>query len=125
VNRSGLTLVEILAAVIVLSVGILGMAAGTGWMVRSSTLSRLDTNRAAAVQAGVENVRALPFAAVASGSLSEREFDVSWTVVESSFNWKHLEFVIVGPGRPPGSVGPRAEIVSSVADTLEYRINRP
>jgi prepilin-type N-terminal cleavage/methylation domain-containing protein len=124
-NRSGLTLIEILVATVVLTVGVLGMAAGTGWMIRSTTLTRLDTNRAAALQASVEAVRGQAFAQIGSGSASQGEFDVSWSVVESSPNWKRMEFVIAGPGRVTGSSGTNAEIEGSVADTLEYRINRP
>ena len=124
-NRAGLTLIEIVVAMVVLTVGVLGLAAGTGWMIRSTGLTKLDTNRAVALQASVEVVRGAPFAVVGSGSASQGDFDVSWSVVESSPNWKRVEFVIVGPGRAPGSIGPRAAIESSVADTLEYRINRP
>jgi Tfp pilus assembly protein PilV len=124
-NRSGLTLVEILVAIIVLTVGVLGMAAGTGWMVRSSGLSRLDTSRTAVAQASVETVRGMPFSAVGSGSKTEGDFEVTWSVVESSSNWKRIRFVVVGPGRTSGSIGPRAEISNSDADTLDYRILRP
>lgn len=124
-NRKGLTLIELLAAMLVLSVGVLGLAAGTGWMIRSADLAQTETGRAAALQAGVESVHGSAFAAVTDGSTSEGAFEVSWTVAEESPNWKLLEFVVVGPGRVPGSTGASGVISNTVADTLEYRIIRP
>jgi prepilin-type N-terminal cleavage/methylation domain-containing protein len=123
-ESAGMTLIEVLVAMVIVTIGLLGMAAGTGWMIRSVDVTRLDTNRAAALQASIEAVGGLPFASVAAGSSSQGDFDVTWSVVESAPNWKALEFVIIGPGRVPGSMGPRAEIGTSVVDTLSYRINR-
>jgi prepilin-type N-terminal cleavage/methylation domain-containing protein len=124
-NRSGLTLVELLVAMVVLTIGILGMAAGTGWMVRSVDLTQVDTGRMTAMQSGIETVRATPFAEVGSGSLTRGDFDVTWTVVEEAPNWRLVQFIITGPGRDPQSSGTTATISNSVADTVEYRVNRP
>lgn len=124
-NRSGLTLIEVLVATVVLSVGVLGMAAGTGWMIRSAGLTRIETNRAVTLQDGIETVRNISFASIASGSMTEGSYNVSWSVLSQSPNWKLVRFILVGPGRVPGSAGPNAAISPTVADTLEYRINRP
>jgi prepilin-type N-terminal cleavage/methylation domain-containing protein len=124
-GRDGLSLVELLVAILVLTVGMLGLAAGTSWSIRAIELAELDTKRAAALQAGVEQVRAIPFAALASGSVTEGEFDVSWTVVSSNGNSAQLRFVIEGPGRVRGSVGPQPQITATATDTLNYRISRP
>lgn len=124
-SRSGLSLVELIVAMMVLTVGILGMAAGTGWMIRTVDLSRLDTERAVALQAGVEAVRGTPYQNVDSGQRTEGHFAISWSVVEQTHNGKHVELVIVGPGRQPGSTGPRPAITRSVADTLYYWMSRP
>jgi prepilin-type N-terminal cleavage/methylation domain-containing protein len=124
-NRSGLTLVELLVAMVILTVGILGMAAGTGWMIRSVDLTRIDTGRAAATQAGIETVKSAPFAGVGTGSVQEGDFTVSWSVLDEAPNWKLMRFVVVGPGRASGTSGARAAISTAVADTIEYRVNRP
>ena len=124
-SRSGLSIVELLVAMLVLTVGILGMAAGTGWMIRTVDLSRLDTERAAAMQAAVEGVRATPYAQIGAGSQTEGIFEVSWAVVDQNQNGVQLEFVVVGAGREPGSIGPRPTISQSVSDTLHYWMTRP
>lgn len=124
-NARGLTLVELLVAMVVLGVGVLGLAAGTGWMVRSVDLTRIETARSAALQAGIEQVRSTPFASVDDGTTTEGDFEIRWRVVSESPNWKHLEFVLEGPGRVRGSTGTRPAISDAVADTLEYRVIRP
>lgn len=124
-NRSGLTLVELLVAMVILTIGILGMAAGTGWMIRSVDLTRIDTGRSAATQAGIETVKAAPFASIGAGSIQEGDFAVTWDVLDEAPNWKLMQFIVVGPGRAPGTSGARAAISTAVADTLEYRLNRP
>jgi prepilin-type N-terminal cleavage/methylation domain-containing protein len=124
-NRSGLTLIEVVVAMVVMTIGILGLAAGTGWMIRSVGLTQMDTDRAAALQATVESVRGRAFDQVSAGSTSQGEYSVSWSVASATSNSKVLEFVIVGPGRVGGSMGPRAVIGTSLADTLEYRVIRP
>ncbi len=124
-NRSGMTLVELLVAMMILTIGILGMAAGTGWMIRSVDLTRLDTERAAAIQAGVEEVKATPFATLGSGSRTEGAFQITWSVVEQAPNWREVRVIVSGPGRASGSAGTRAAIVQDVADTLLYRVVRP
>jgi hypothetical protein len=124
-GRAGLSLVELVIAMLILTVGLLGMAAGTGWMVRSMDLARLETARSAALQEGIEFVRDTPFENLGAGQLAAEDFDVTWSLVEQDMNSVLLEFVVEGPGRAPGSVGPGSVISMTVADTLRYRINRP
>jgi prepilin-type N-terminal cleavage/methylation domain-containing protein len=124
-NRKGLTLVELLIAMVILAIGILGLGAGTGWMIRSVEIARIDSNRNAALQAGIEATRSEPFRDVGSGSFKEGDFEVSWSLVESSPNWKLLRFVVAGPGRVPGTPSHQATISVTVADTVDYRILRP
>jgi len=124
-GRDGLSLVELVIAMLVLTVGLLGMAAGTGWMIRSVDLARLDTARSAALQEGIEIVRDTPYGDLVGGQLTAGDFEVRWTLVEQEMNSVLVEFVVIGPGRAPGSVGPTAEVSMDAADTLRYRINRP
>lgn len=118
-GRKGLSLIELLVAVLVLSVGILGMAAGTGWVLRLVEIARLDTQRAIALQAAIEQVKATPLANVAAGSTVSGPFTTSWTVVAGDGDFATLRFVLVGPGRS-GSSGIGGSISNSAADTLVY-----
>jgi type IV pilus assembly protein PilV len=122
--RGGFTLVEVLVALIILTVGVLGLAGTTALAVRQVALADATSERAAALQTVIERLRATPFANLSAGSTTVGKFSASWTVTPSSTNRTAvLEIVTVGPGLGSGSGMPalRAE----VADTFLYRIVRP
>ncbi len=123
-NRSGLTLIELIVSMLVLAVGILGLAAGTGWVIRSVDLARLETHRTAAFQAAMEEVRATPLEELNSGAALHGHFELSWSIEEEAPGWKRMQVVVVGPGRTPGSVGAAPGISPVVADTFEYLVGR-
>lgn len=121
-GRNGLTLIEVVVAMIVLAVGLLGLAAGTGWAVRSAELSRIETNRATAKQSAVEELRATPFNQVGTGTATFGAYDVSWRQEDSDQNWRLMEIVVQGPGRVPGGAG---TVEGQVTDTIFYRLIAP
>jgi prepilin-type N-terminal cleavage/methylation domain-containing protein len=121
-GRGGFTLVEVVVALIILTVGVLGLAGTTVWVVRQSTLAELSTERAAAVQTVVEQLRASDYATLAAGSDSVGRFDLSWSVTNGSRS-KLVTVVSVGPGLSSGSGMP--SLTGSVADTFAYRIMQP
>jgi Tfp pilus assembly protein PilV len=118
-NRSGLSLVELLVAVMVLTVGILGMVAGTSWVLRMAELARLDTQRAIAMQSAIEEVKSMPLASVGSGSADSGNFTTTWTVVSNDATSATVRFVLVGPGRNR-SGGITSSISGTATDTLVY-----
>ena len=67
-RRGGFTFVEVIMALIVLAVGILGMAATTTHNVRQVTLSEATSKRAQALQTVIERVRAAGYDSVLHGS---------------------------------------------------------
>lgn len=123
IGRAGLSLVELLVAVIVLSVGILGIAAGSGWIIRMVDVASLDTERAVALQSAVEEMKSIPLADLTSGSTTQGEFTTNWSVTQSNAFSATVRFVLVGPGRSRNS-GIAATITSYAADTLVYVRNR-
>jgi len=123
-RRSGFSLVEILVAMVILTIGLLGLAAGTGWMIRAVDLARLETVRTAAMQSVIEEMRAIPLAALQDGSRTVGEHSVSWTVLTRTANSAEVRVILVGPGRAAGSYGPRPAISMAAADTLIYRRSR-
>lgn len=120
--RNGFTLVEVMVALIILTVGVLGLAATTVWVVRQSTLSELTTERSAAVQTVVERLRASDYATLADGADSVGRFAVKWEIVDGNRS-KLVNLVSVGPGLTSGSGMP--SLGGNVADTFSYRIMQP
>jgi prepilin-type N-terminal cleavage/methylation domain-containing protein len=122
-RRDGFTMVEVIIAIIILAIGLMGMAGTTALVVRQITLADVATERSAAVQTTLERLRALPFDSVSSGSDSVGIFAVSWTSSSFQNQWKVLEVVTLGPGMTTSGGFPT--VTASVADTFTYRIIRP
>lgn len=117
-DRAGFTLVEVVVAVVVLAVGLLGLAATTGWVVRQTTLSEVTTDRSFALQTVVEELRATPFDDVDSGSREIGSFTVTWTV-ERDGDEMEVEVETSGPGLRSG--GGLPTLGPNVADTFTFR----
>lgn len=121
--RGGFSLIEVIVALIVLTMGVLGMAATTGYVVRQTTAADMRTNRTAAVQTALERLRATPWNSLGSGSDAVGHFDVAWSSVDDGVT-KEVTLVTTGPGMTTvDGVGPRFS--DQVADTFVYRIIRP
>jgi prepilin-type N-terminal cleavage/methylation domain-containing protein len=118
-DRDGFTIVEVIISVVILAVGLLGMAGATLLVVQQTNLADATADRSLAVQTAIEGLRAVPFDDVAAGSDSVGVFDVSWTVT-SGDRWKQVEIVTVGPGSVASRGFPMLH--PSVHDTFSYRI---
>ena len=124
-SRAGFSLVELVVAIIILTVGLLGLAAGTGYVIRSSEMGRVDTERAQARQSAVELIRARDFDSFSNETVEIGRHDVTWEQIGTTTNSagqvssRLIEITITGPGR--GSRGPEANVTT----TFEYRWNRP
>jgi prepilin-type N-terminal cleavage/methylation domain-containing protein len=117
-RRSGFSLVELIVATVILSVGILSLAGTAGWVVRQVTISKLTTERAAARQTAIEGLHATQFANLAAGADTTGEFTVTWAISESAGSYTSLQLVTSG-------LGWRNETVSfspGVADTITITI---
>jgi type IV pilus assembly protein PilV len=119
----GFTLVEVLVALIILTVGVLGLAGTTALAVRQVTLADVTSERAAALQTVIERLRTTPYATLAAGSDSIGAFTASWTIVNVSQRSTELRIITVGPGLGSGSGMPALR--AQVEDTFFYRIPRP
>lgn len=123
-SRAGFSLIEVIVALMVLTVGLLGLAAGTGWMVRTVHFGELETARSTAFQSAVEALRAQPFDALSDGSETFGDFTVTWTLGSGGSTARNVEFVVVGPGRVASEGGGMPSISQSVADTFNYQIRK-
>ena len=122
-SELGVSLVEVVVAMVVLTVGSLGLAGTTLHVVREVAVGQVTSERATATESVLERVRALPFDSVSAGSQTIGSFAISWTVPEEDTRTKLVRFVSVGPGLVTGASGPA--LVSNATDTLTYRLYRP
>lgn len=123
VERGGFTMVEVIIALLILTVGILGLAATTAFVVRQVTMADVATERSMALQSAVEKLRRTPFDSVSAAADTTGSYVTSWTVYPEAPTTKLVTFTIVGPGLQ-STAGNLATLRSGVADTLEYRIIR-
>jgi prepilin-type N-terminal cleavage/methylation domain-containing protein len=122
--RAGFSLIEVIVAMVVLTVGLLGLAAGTGWMIRTVQFGQIETARSTALQSAVESVRASPFASMADGSGTFGEHAVEWTLGGGDQRSRTVQFVVSGPGRERLTGAGMPTVVPNAVDTFTYRIVR-
>lgn len=114
-------MVEVIVALVILAVGLLGLAATTGFVVRQTTLADATTERSTARQSVIESIRAQPFDTVAAGSRTVGRFTVSWDVVDSGDYHKTIELVTTGQGLRSNSSG-LPSLGAGVADTVTFHL---
>ena len=120
-EKGGFTLAELVIALLLLSVGLLGLAATTAFMVRQTTLGRMTTERAMARHDVVERIRSLPFDSVDAGSRSVGAYGVSWSLAQHQTDRKTVLLITRGPGLAPGE-GRMPVVSRDVADTLTMNL---
>ncbi len=118
----GFTLVELLVALVIFTVGVLGLAATTTFVVRQTTVSELSAERSAAVQEMVERLKATDYNALTNGSANVGQYTLTWTVTGGNRS-KVLNITSTGPGMISG--GGMPALASSVQESFTYRITQP
>lgn len=91
-------MIEVIVAMVILAVGVLGLAGTTGYIVRQVTLGDLMTERAVAFQTVIDRVQAMPYADVTTGSDVVGVFNVTWEAVNAGSQNKIVTVVTRGPG---------------------------
>ncbi len=121
-DRTGFTIVEVIIAMVILTVGVLGLAGTTAYIVRQVTLADLMTERAAAFQTTIDRIQSLPYDNVTSGSDSVGVFWVTWSATASGAQNKLVTILTRGPGLDPASAFPA--LGPTVVDTFTFRVLR-
>ena len=121
-GNSGFSLVEVIIAIVVLAVGLLGLAGTTVLVIKQTTLADVATDRSVALQSSIERIKATPYDSIRAGGEDSGLFEVAWSVQDGG-QWKSVDFVTTGPGLSTREGFP--SISHSVADTFSYRIIRP
>jgi len=120
-SRAGFTIIEVIIAMLILTVGLLGLAGATGYMIRTVTLGDLMTERSFAFQSTIDRLQSLPYDSVTTGADTVGVFAVTWSAADDGPQSKTLTLVTVGPGIVRGSPMIQSP---SVADTFLFRILR-
>ena len=120
VRRGGFTMVEVIIAITILTVGVLAMASTTAFVVRQTTFADLLTERAAAFQTVVDRLQAMPYTSVVDGTLSVGLFDATWTVVADGAQSSTVTVVTVGPGLDRAGAQPYPVMSREAADTFVF-----
>jgi len=123
-GQSGFSLLELVIALTILAVGTLALASTTIYAVRSVTLADLATERTAARQSVMENLRALPFDSIATGTDVRGIFSMNWSVTDYG-EWKSISLITAGLGRVVQTDSVQGGMIGDVADTLTFTVLRP
>lgn len=117
----GFTLVEIVVSLVILTIGLLGLAGTNGFVIQQTSLAGATTERAVVRQSAVEEIRTRPFAEVTDSSWTRGRYEVSWTVTGSGKDYKTIELTATGPGLDSDGSGlPRMR--QNQSDTTNFRI---
>lgn len=120
--RAGFTMIEIIIAIVILAIGLLGLAGSTGYLVRTVTLGDLLTERTFASQTIIDRLQSLPYDSVVNGTDSVGVFAVDWEAVDDGPQSKILTVITLGPGLSTNGMG---MLAPAVADTFVFRVLRP
>lgn len=121
-GEGGFTIVEVVVAIMILTFGVMGLAGTTALLVRQVTLAQMATERAAALQSVAEQLRATDWNALADGSTTIGQVDVTWWIDEDFSQSRVMKIVTVGPGVSTATGFP--VLRPDVADTFTYRLLR-
>ena len=120
-DRGGFTMIEVIVAIVLLAVGVLGLGGTTTYIARQVTLADLMTERAATFQSVIDRLQSLPYDSVTSGTDAIGVFDVTWSSTEDGPQNKIVRIITMGPGLRMGGLPMNSP---QVADTFEFRILR-
>jgi len=120
-REGGFSMIEVIVAMMILTVGVLGLAGTTAYIVRQVTLGDLMTERSAAFQTIIDRLQSLPYDSVASGSTTVGVFAISWTSTNDGPQNKIVQMITVGPGLG-GALVPTND--PQAIDTFTFRVLR-
>lgn len=124
-HESGFSLIEVIVAMLILSVGILAMGASTGHVMAQIQASELRTERMGAVRQAAEMLRGTEWGSLENACQAAGEtfgtdhYDLACDVQLVSGNLKQVNLVTAGPGFRDGRFD------TTVADTFAISIANP
>lgn len=122
---SGFSLIEVIFALMILSVAILAMGASTGHVMAQIQASELRTERMGAVRQAAETLRGTAWGSLetvcqaANQDFDTDHYDVQCSVQLAAEDLKRVDLVTVGPGFRNG------RFAATVADSFAISIASP
>ncbi|HUG41495.1 MAG TPA: prepilin-type N-terminal cleavage/methylation domain-containing protein [Longimicrobiales bacterium] len=121
-NRSGFSLIEVMIGMLIFVMGVMALAASTGFVSMQLLASDIRTERNVAYQQATEQLHALHFDSVKTRASADATtigaYSVWWDVTSLRWALKEVDIYSEGPGFQGG------DRVSSLTDTLTIRIAR-
>ena len=122
--RAGFSLVELIIALLILTVGIFALGASSMYVLAQVRASELRAERTVAVRDAAESLRAVPWPSLpdecANRTFQSGRYSVRCTVLpSSSISFRVLELVSEGPGHL------NQDVVQSAQDTSVISIAQP
>lgn len=114
-------MVEVIIAIMILTIGVLGLAGSTAYIVRQITFSDLLTERSVAFQTIIEQLQALPYDSVEDGDDSVGVFYIRWEVTPDGAQSKTVRLWTRGPGMANAPVPTNNPLY---IDSFDFRVLR-
>lgn len=124
-QQPGFSLVEVIIAMMILSVGVLAMGASTGHIMAQIQAAELRTERMGAVREAAEILRSTDWDALetacqnASDNFGTTNYALTCSVEQPETNLKRVHMITTGPGFKSG------KFTTTVVDTFEISIAEP
>ena len=121
-RQDGFSIVEILVATMILTFGLLAMAASNAYVATHLKSTTYTTQRTQAKERMVEQLRAMPYANVTTTSTAQSvgRYSMTWNVTTAN-TAKRVALITSGPGYLGRSNGARVTVV----DTMNFVILSP
>ena len=98
-RQSGFTILEVMIAISILAIGLLAVFSGQNMAIRGNDRASHLTEGMTLAQDKMEELLALPYDSVTTGSGTQGNYSIAWTVTEySADNYKLIAVEVNGQG---------------------------
>lgn len=120
--KDGFSLVEVIVAILVLSFGLLTMAASTGYVYNQLRSTAFDTQRNLARQAATEQIRGMFWDSIptTARTMTRGRYTIVYRASLPTNMVKLVTVITVGPGYRTGKA-----VRQTVADTASFEVVKP
>lgn len=119
-KQGGFSLVEVVVAMLVLSFGLLAMAASTGYVATQLRSTTWDTQRTLARQQVIEQLKSTVFANVTTNTtgVTIGSYTIRWNVTNVSGAQRSVQLITSGPAYRASSRATRVTVVDTSTVTI-------